>query len=316
MYIPSSDPHLSEYLPEHWQGRSWISGFHGSAGSVLITEDFAGLWTDSRYWVQAQTDLDGSDFTLMKAGAEGVATPIEWVCANLKTGSVISFDGEVMSLAQLDEWLTLSDAGYAIDDSCDLLTQIWPDRPGLPNEPIYEHIPPFAQRDRAQSVGQVRDAMRNVGADWHLLSSLDDIAWLFNLRGADVSYNPVFLAHALISQDELRLYVELSKLPPDLQQRLGKEGVSLRGYASLADDLAQLDSATTLLVDPQRVTSGVVAPASHVNLCRATNPSQLMKALKTDAEIEHVRVAMRSDGAALCRFFSWFDSKVNTQTIT
>ncbi|MCQ9616861.1 aminopeptidase P family protein [Paenalcaligenes niemegkensis] len=316
IYIPSSDPHLSEYLPEYWQGRAWLSGFHGSAGSLLITDSFAGLWTDSRYWTQAYSDLKGSGFVLMKAGAPEIPGPIDWVRENLAPGSVISMDGQLMSLAQLDAWHDLKQHGWVIDDSMDLLNTIWLDRPALPNQPVYEHKAPFAQRSRQENIRQLRDSMRSLGANWHLLSSLDDIAWLFNLRGADVSYNPVFLAHALVSLDEVRLYVSLAKIDQALSEALRDEGIQLRNYTDLAADLRQLNAEQTLLVDPQRVTAGTLGMAPHVKTIRAANPTQLAKALKTEGEVNHIRAAMRTDGAALCEFLAWFDAHVNQQAIT
>lgn len=316
LYVPSSDPHLSEYLPEHWQGRAWLSGFHGSAGSLLVTQHFAGLWTDSRYWVQAQSDLAQSGFELMKAGQSDVLSPVEWVRQHLPKGSTISLDGQVMALSQLDDWRALQDDGFRIDEQHDLLASIWPERPALPNAAIYEHVAPFALRTRQENIRQLRQSMCKLGAQWHLLSSLDDIAWLFNLRGDDVPYNPVFLAHALLSQTEARLYVANTKVSEALQQSLQAEGVTLRPYEALAADLQQLDAGQTLLIDPQRVTGGSLAAASHLQICRASNPTQLAKALKNEGEIKQIREVMRQDGAALCRFFAWFDQRVNRETIT
>lgn len=315
-YVPSSDPHLSEYLPEHWQARAWLSGFHGSAGSLLITDTFAGLWTDSRYWNQASNDLKGSAFELMKAGAEGVLTPIEWAREHLPSGARIGLQGAVMSLAELDQWRALVDHGLVVDEAQDLIASVWHGRPGLPNAPIYEHEAPFALRTRKQNFAQLRAAMQQLNATWHLLSSLDDIAWVFNLRGADVPYNPVFLAHALFSHDQVRLYVSPSKIPDELRMRLETDGVSLRHYEHLANDLSQLDSTETLLVDPQRVTGGILAAATQVQMVFAPNPTQLAKAIKSEDELSQVRVTMRTDGTALCRFFAWFEAHVNQEPLT
>ena len=307
--IPSADPHLSEYLPEHWQARAWASGFTGSAGSLLVAGEFAGLWTDSRYWAQAEVQLQGSGIALMRAGQAGVPDPLDWILAHLPRGARVAADGRVLDLGTARRWREgLEAAGMALELGRDPVGPVWAGRPSLPAAPVYEHRPPHACRSRADNLAAVREAMRSQAAGWLLLSTLDDIAWLFNLRGADVSYNPVFLAHALVAADEARLYIAPGKIDGALARILRDDGVVLRGYGDLAADLEALPEGAALMVDPARVTAGTVACAPQARLIEAANPSQLLKALKTEAEAANIRRAMEQDGAALCEFFAGFEA--------
>uniref|UniRef100_UPI00334108D8 aminopeptidase P family protein n=1 Tax=Castellaniella defragrans TaxID=75697 RepID=UPI00334108D8 len=307
--IPSADPHLSEYLPEHWQARAWMSGFTGSAGSLLVTDACAGLWTDSRYWTQAEVQLQGSGIVLMRAGQAEVPEPLDWALAHLPRGARVAVDGRVLDLGTARRWRAgLEAAGMTLDLGRDPAGAVWAGRPALPSAPVYEHRPPYACRSRPDNLAAVRAGMRAHAADWLLLSTLDDIAWLFNLRGADVSYNPVFLAHALVGLDEARLYVAPGKVDKDLTRVLRGDGVALRGYGDLAADLAALPEGKALMIDPARVTAGTVACAARARLVEAANPSQLLKALKTDAEAANIRQTMEQDGAALCEFFAGFEA--------
>jgi Xaa-Pro aminopeptidase len=305
----SSDPHLSEYLPEHWQGRQWLSGFAGSAGTLVVTAVGAALWTDSRYWEQAGNDLTGTGIELMKAGAPNVPSPQQWVSQHLGKGSRVNIDGMVLSVQSHRQWLeALSAAGIELDCGTDVLSAVWANRPALPQGTVYEHLAPFACRTRADNLTQVRMAMIEHKAQWLWLSSLDDIAWLFNLRGTDVSYNPVFLAHALVGLNDARLFVAPDKVPPEVVQRLAHDAVQLCAYDQAGSALAALPAGDTLLFDPARTTAGVIQAADKVNTTEALNPSQLLKSCKNAQEIDHVRGTMQADGAALCEFFAWFEA--------
>jgi Xaa-Pro aminopeptidase len=307
--VPTADPHLSEYLPDHWAARTWLSGFDGSAGSLLVTADFAGLWTDSRYWVQAEAQLRGSGIVLMRAGAPEVPDMLDWVLAHLAHGDRIAVDGRVLDLAAARRWRSgLDGAGMALVLDQDPVGAVWSDRPALPEARVFEHLPPHACRTRADNLAAVRAAMREHGAAWHLLSSLDDIAWLLNLRGADVDYNPVFLAHALLDAEGVRLFVAPGKIDAALAARLAADGVVLRDYAALAAELAALPAGAALLVDPARVTAGTLSHVPGARRIEALNPSQLLKSVKNAAEAGNIRAAMAQDGAALCAFFAWFEA--------
>lgn len=315
--VPSADPHLSEYLPEHWQGRAWLSGFGGSAGTLVVTADFAGLWTDSRYWEQADGDLAGTGIQTMRAGAPDVLEPAQWLACGLMSGARVAIDGKVMAVQAHRTWSeTLKAKGIALVCDQDLLDEVWSGRPALPNEAIFEHLPPFACRTRAENLQQVRDAMAARSAQWHWLSTLDDIAWLFNLRGSDVPHNPVFLAFALIGLDTATLFVAPGKIDAALAQRLAADGVRVQPYDAAAGALACLPESDVLLIDTARVTFGTLSAAAFVQKVEALNPSQLLKSRKNECEVANVRHAMEQDGAALCEFFAWFEDALGRERIT
>ncbi|KVL33458.1 aminopeptidase P family protein [Burkholderia sp. MSMB1835] len=317
--VPSADPHLSEYLPERWQARRWLSGFTGSVGTLVVTADFAGLWVDSRYWVQADAELAGTGVQLMKmTGGQQSAPHVDWLARNVAAGATVGVDGAVLGVAAA-RGLTaaLSARGIALRTDVDLLDAIWPERPGLPGHAVFEHVAPQADTTRASKLADVRRAMHAQGAQWHFVSTLDDLAWLFNLRGADVNFNPVFVAHAMIGTDRATLFVADGKVPPALAASLAQDGVDVRAYDAARASLAALPDGATLLIDPRRVTFGTLeAVPAGVKLVEAVNPSTFAKSRKTSAEIEHVRVTMEHDGAALAEFFAWFEQAVNRETIT
>lgn len=304
----TADPHLSEYLPEHWQGRQWLSGFAGSAGTLVVTDSFAGLWTDSRYWEQAETDLADTGIALMRAGAPEVPTPAQWVAQHLHQGQSVNIDGQVLSVQSHRQWHdTLRDTGIDLLTGFDTLADIWFDRPPLPAGTVFQHEPPFACRTRAENLAQVRAAMQARQAQWLWLSSLDDIAWLLNLRGNDVPFNPVFLAHALVGLTGVQLFVDPAKLPENCRRALAADGVVVQPYGQAAQALAGLAETDTLWVDPARTTVGTLQAAQSVKKTEGLNPSQRLKACKNAAEIHNVRQTMAHDGAALCEFFAWFE---------
>jgi Xaa-Pro aminopeptidase len=317
--VPSTDPHLSEYLPERWQGRQWLSGFTGSAGTLVVAADFAGLWVDSRYWVQAEAQLAGSGVRVMKMVAGQQSQPhVDWLAQNVPGGATVGVDGAVLGVAAAR---ALADAltarGVALRTDVDLLEAIWPARPPLPAAAVYEHAAPHASVARAEKLAQIRRAMQEKGAQWHFISTLDDLAWLTNLRGADVSYNPVFVAHALIGLDRASLFVSQEKLPQSVQDALARDGIRVEPYPGAAEALAALPAGSTLLIDPRRITFGLLqaVPAS-VTIAEAVNPSTFAKSRKTEAEAGHVRATMEQDGAALAEFFAWFESALGRETIT
>ncbi|MDC8757746.1 aminopeptidase P family protein [Janthinobacterium fluminis] len=307
--VPSADPHLSEYLPARWQGREWLSGFTGSVGTFIATADCAGVWTDARYWDQAESELAGTGVQLMKIPSGASVLYIDWLAGRVRRGGTVGVDGAVLGLATarlLGQ--ALDGAGVALRTDVDLLDAVWLERPGLPPQPVFEHLPPHASTPRAAKLAALRAAMAQAGADSHLISTLDDVAYLFNLRGADVSYNPVFLAHALITPQRATLFVADGKVDAALRAALAADGVDVAPYAAAHAALAALAPAATLLLDPRRVTFGTrqAVPAA-VAVVEAVNPTTFAKSQKTPAEAEHVRATMEQDGAALCEFFAWLE---------
>ena len=308
--VPSADPHLSEYLPERWKAREWLSGFTGSMATLVVTPHFAGLWADSRYWVQAEAELAGTGIELMKIPAGNSLLHIDWLAAQVPAGRAVGVDGQVLGLAAARALQTALDArGVHLRTDLDLMNEVWPDRPALPAPPIREHLPPHATMRRADKLAAVRVAMSREGAQWHFLSTLDDIAYLFNLRGEDVHYNPVFVAHALVGPDTATLFVQPGKVPADVQATLAADGVQVARYEDAPRRLAQLQG--TLLLDPRRVTLGLrQALAADVRVIEAVNPTTLAKSRKTAAEAQHIRATMEQDGAALAEFFAAFEASM------
>jgi len=316
--LPSSDPHLSEYLPAHWQGREWFSGFTGSMGTLVVLQDRAALFADSRYWVQAEAELNGTGIELVRIPSVGSAAHVDWLVAALRPGQTLAVDGAVLSLAaaqQLRE--ALDAAGVRLATAGDPLAAAWPERADLPAVPLYEHRAPHAATPRAAKLAQVRAAMAQHGATHHLVSTLDDLAWLLNLRGGDVDYNPVFLGHALVSRDDARLFVGHGKIDDALRATLAADGVQVRPYEQAREALRALPAGSVLLVDPKRVTLGLrEAVPDAVRVVEAINPSTLAKSRKTAAEAAFVREAMEVDGAAMCCFYAWLEEALGREPIT
>ena len=312
LLVPSADPHLSEYLPERWQGRRWLSGFTGSQGTLVVAADKAALFADSRYWEQAESELAGSGIDLVKIPTAASALHLEWLARELPKGAVVAVDGQVLGLGAAAALRAALDAAcIELCTDVDLLDAVWSGRPVLPTGSVYEHGAPHATRVRAEKLAAVREAMAKQQATHHLVSSVDDIAWITNLRGADVTYNPVFLAHLLITQHAATLYVGAGKIPGALAARLAADGITTAPYEQAGAALATLGPGSTLLVDPKRVAYGVCQRAGRGCTVReAINPSTLLKSRKTAEEAGFIREAMIEDGVAMCEFYAWFEAAV------
>ena len=318
LLVPSADPHLSEYLPERWQGRQWLSGFSGSVGTLVVARHKAALFADSRYWDQAEAELSGSGIELVKIPTGGSTHHIGWLAAEVPRGGHVLVDGQVLGLAAAQQLRgALDAAGVTLRTDVDLLADVWPERPALPAAAVYAHLPPHASEPRTMRLERVREAMVRQGATHHLVSTLDDIAWITNLRGADVEYNPVFLAHLLLDSTRATLFVGTGKVAPALAAQLQADGVALADYAQAGAAVAALPSGSTVLLDPRRVTLGLRerVPAG-VRVIEALNPSTLFKSRKNGVEAGFVREAMVEDGAAMCAFYAWFESALGRERIS
>ncbi|MDP2004064.1 MAG: aminopeptidase P family N-terminal domain-containing protein, partial [Rubrivivax sp.] len=313
LLVPSADPHLSEYLPEHWQGRQWLSGFTGSMATLVVTVDGAALFADSRYWVQAEAELAGTGITLVKIPTGNSNAHVDWLAREVPRGATVAVDGQVLGLAAAQALKTaLAAAGVVLRTDIDLLDAIWPDRPTLPAMPVYAHAAPHAPVPRAAKLAQVRQAMGARNATHHFISTVDDVAWLTNLRGSDVSYNPVFLAHLLLDMSGATLFVGAGKVNETLRAQLAADGVQLAPYDDAASALAALGEGATLLLDPRRVTLGFREQV-RCAVVEAINPSTLLKSRKGAEEAAFVREAMAEDGAAMCEFYAWFEEAMAKQ---
>ncbi|MCM1128517.1 MAG: aminopeptidase P family protein [Alistipes senegalensis] len=308
--VPSSDPHLSEYLPPRWQGRQWLSGFDGSAGILLVTQYFAGLWTDSRYWVQAEKQLEGTGIELMKIQPGNLMPYAGWLAENLSPGQIVAADGQLFSLAAgrcLKE--KLAAASLLWQEEGDLLDRIWENRPAVPAVPVYAHAAEMTGFSRREKLQMIREKLADAGANAHFMLALDDIAWTLNLRGGDIAFNPLFISCLLVEASQATLFVSPEKIPADIRQSLEADGVRLKPYEAAKAELEALGEETVLLIDPRRFTWGMFAAVGKkARIVEAASPAMLLKSRKTETEISHVRRTMERDGAALCEFFAWLEA--------
>ena len=287
-------------------------------GTLVITPTQAAVFADSRYWTQAEAELAGTGIALVKIDSGGSTHHIDWIAQHIGAGQTVGVDGMVLSLAAAQQLRTaVEKAGGILRTDFDLLEQVWPDRATLPQAPVYAHETDYAVTPRAAKLAQLRSAMVSQGASHHFVSTVDDIAWIFNLRGSDVDYNPVFLAHALLDATTVKLFVGTGKVPADLVAVLAADGISVQDYAQATVALHGLAADAVVLMDPRRVTLGLrnsVATAAKV--VEAINPSVLLKSRKNAAQAAHIRDAMAQDGAAMCEFYAWFESALGQERIT
>jgi len=314
--IPSTDPHASEYVPMHWASREWISGFNGSAGTAVITLHDAALWTDSRYFLAAAEQLDQTPFLLMKERVEGTPTIAQWLCAKLQSGNIVGVDGRVNTICDINALRELLQAnGIHINLCSDPMEQLWNGRPLLPKDSIFIQPLKFAGEDIFSKLKRLRMELHVHGTDSMIITALDEVAWLLNLRGTDVHCNPVFVSYCLVSPDKVTLYVDKEKINEDIGIYLKNNHVNLQVYESLESDLQHLYNCHILLT-PQ--TNALVAEAAAQNntVLFVSSPIATMKAVKNPTEIEGFRRAMLRDGVALIKFLRRLDSAVKEGGLT
>lgn len=306
--IPSSDPHISEYLPERYKCIQWVSGFTGSAGTLVITSDFAGLWTDARYFVQAKEQLQGTGFELVGLKVQGAAEYTEWLGERLPAGSKVAFDGNLASLlvAQTIKNV-LEPLQFTVDGHVDLLSPIWQGRPDLPQVKAYLLDEHTTGQSTASKLAAVRALIYKNRAEGHFISSLDDLAWLLNIRGQDVPCNPVVLGFVYVAQKEAILFIEPSKLEESAVQSLASAGVTVRAYPEAFEFVKSLN-VDSILIDPKRTCFAIFdSIPDKVRIVEMINPSTTLKAVKNEVEIAHMREAMVNDGVAMTKFFMWLE---------
>ncbi|TQM52308.1 Xaa-Pro aminopeptidase [Arcticibacter tournemirensis] len=316
--IPSADPHISEYVPDRYKCIAFTSGFTGSAGTLVITHDFAGLWTDARYFVQAEEQLQDSGFQLVKLQAQATPEYIAWLTGRLNEGATVAFDANLISI-QLAELLEteLAFAGIKISSDKDYLSPVWENRPGLPTETAYLLPDTITGKTVSSKLEEVKAALSKYRTHYHLISSLDDIAWLFNIRGSDVKCNPVVLAFALLKPEGTSLYIDETKLSAQEKSQLTECGVELEPYGGVSNALASIPAGSSILVDPKRNCFALYQQIPQsVKVVFDTNPSTNFKALKNATEIANTRRTMIRDGVALTRFFKWLDENIGRSRLT
>ena len=315
--IPSSDPHISEYLPERYKCIEWTSGFSGSAGTLMITQDFAGLWTDARYFVQATEQLVGTGFELVRLKVQHAAEYVEWLDQRFGAGTKIAFDGNLASLlvAQMVKNV-LEPRGMLVDGHVDLLSPIWEGRPSLPQVKAYLLDTSTTGQDTGSKLAAVRSALEKYRVEGHFVSSLDDLAWLLNVRGQDVPCNPVVLGFVYISKEDAILFVETSKLDAEAITELAGYGVQVQDYIKAFDFVKDL-SVESILIDPKRTCFAIYDSIPNgVKIIERLNPSTSLKALKNSVEVAHMRDTMVNDGVAMTKFFKWLEESLDKEELS
>lgn len=309
--IPSSDPHISEYLPKRYKCIAWTSGFTGSAGTLVITQDFAGLWTDSRYFVQAAEQLAGTGFELVKLKVQGTAEYVTWLAEKFNAGSTVAFDGNLASLLIAKTVRnTLEPVGIHVKGEEDLLTPIWENRPTLPQADAYLINESTTGQSSVDKIHAIRKKMAKLNVDAHLISSLDDVAWTLNIRGNDVPCNPVVLGFILITDERTLLFIDPAKLSEQDSAYLTSFGVEVKNYETVHETIRTL-AMQRILIDPKRTCSALYDNIPKgVAVVEDTNPSTFLKAVKNPTEVELSRQTMIKDGVAMTRFFKWLGENV------
>lgn len=315
--IPGTDPHASEYIADYWKEREWISGFNGSAGTAALTLEKSGVWTDSRYFLQGGEQLEGTEFELMKQGEPGVLEIVPWFAKELKAGDKVGVNAEMFSVnayAAMKNELSLSGIELV---SIDLIDKVWTDRPELPKNPFFVFDTKHTGKTVADKLMELRVEMKKLFADVALFSALDDIAWLFNIRGNDVSYNPVTIAYALVEMDKATLFVAPEKLTENTKQYLKDNAINFANYTDVAKTLADIPADKAVLVDGAKFNQALFEKIPAACPKRfSMSPVFKLKSVKNSVEIEGARRAMVKDGVAMTRFFKWFEENLGKVKLT
>ncbi len=316
--VPSSDYHQSEYVGDYFKSREFMSGFTGSAGTLIISMDEAGLWTDGRYFIQAEQELKDSGIKLFKMGEEGVPTIEEYLLEKLPKNSTLGFDGRVMSVKEGQSLANkLAFKGINIEYKYDLVNDIWKDRCSLPTEKAFLLGTEYSGESFSDKLSRIRAVMKEKKATTHILASLDDIAWLFNIRGRDVKSNPVVLSYAVISIDSVYLFIDKNKIGKDIRAELSKENVQIKGYEEVYEFIKNIDENEVVLIDTSKVNYAIYNNIpSNVQKIEERNPSILFKSIKNEIELKNIRNSHIKDGVAFTKFMYWLKNNIGKIEIT
>lgn len=317
--VPTADFHQSEYVGEHFKARSYITGFTGSAGTAIITQDLAGLWTDGRYFLQAENELKNSEVKLFKMGVEDVPTILEFISNNLKENETLGFDGRVISMGEGKSYeKAVQKNNGSIKYNCDLINEIWEDRPTLSKEPAFNLDLKYAGESTNSKLKRIRTSMKEHGANSHVITSLDDIAWIFNIRGNDIEFFPLVLSYCIITMDEIHLFIDKEKIVKDIKDEFDKiNGLNIHPYDFVYEAVKKFDSKNKVLIDPSRMNYALYKNIpDNVKIIEKQNPSVLFKSIKNETEIENMKKAQLKDSIAHVRFMYWLKHRVGKEKIT
>ena len=314
--IPSSDSHQSEYVAEYFKGREFISGFTGSAGTLLVGLEEAYLWTDGRYFIQAEKELEGKEISLMKIRTPGYPTIDEWIKDNVKENKVVGFDGRLFSVNQYEGYLKIAKENkFSINMEKDLLSDIWNTRTELPKNKVFLHEEKYAGKSAGEKLSEVRNNMKKKNADYFILSSLDDIAWLCNIRGNDITFNPVALCYALIGKEYANIYIDNDKVDDEIKTKLKAEGFNIKEYDDIEADVKLLRG--KVILDENKLNAKIFASLDkEVKVIREVNVTTNLKAIKNEVEIANWELSQVRDGVAMVKFIKWLKSNIGKEKIT
>ncbi|WP_017413319.1 aminopeptidase P family protein [Clostridium tunisiense] len=316
--VPSDDNHGSEYVSEYFRAREWVTGFTGSAGTAVITLEEAHLWTDGRYFLQGAKEIEGTSYILEKLGEPGVKNHVEWLADNLQAGSTVAFNGKVFTVAALNSLKSLlANKNINIKAEEDLFEKVWTERPSMPKGKMFIHELKYTGKSLSEKLAMVREEMKKEGISDFILASLDDIAWLLNLRGADVPCNPVFLSYLLMNDKGCTLYIDKDKVSQEISKYLEENNVNVKGYEEIVSDIVKIDDKAVVTYDPTKTNVWIKdALSGNVKVVERRNITTDLKARKNEAELSNIENAMIKDGVAMVKFFNWLKKNIGKTEIT
>lgn len=314
--IPTSDPHNSEYVPERFKTRKWLSGFTGSAGTVVVTLEEAGLWTDGRYYIQAEKELEGTEIELFKMGKEEVPSYKEWLGDEIDESENIGFNGKLLTIDEVRDLEDELSEGVELKTDIDLVDEIWDDRPEIPKNDIFLHDVEFAGKSREEKIEDIREEMEE--GDLFLITKLDEVAWTFNIRGSDVEYNPVAVSYGVITDDEATLFIDDDKVPEEVKEDLLDDDIVLKGYEKIEEYINDLDQGEKIILDHKNTNKWIfdLIPETVEKIEENPSITQNLKAVKNETEIEDYKECQVRDGVAMVRFLHWLENHVGSEEIT
>lgn len=316
--VPSDDNHGSEYVSEYFRAREWVTGFTGSAGTAVITLEEAHLWTDGRYFLQGAKEIEGTSYILEKLGEPGVKNHVEWLADNLQAGSTVAFNGKVFTVAALNSLRSLlANKNINIKAEEDLFEKVWTERPSMPKGKMFIHELKYTGKSLSEKLAMVREEMKKEGISDFILASLDDIAWLLNLRGADVPCNPVFLSYLLMNDKGCTLYIDKDKVSQEISKYLEENNVKVKGYEEIVSDIVKIDDKAVVTYDPTKTNVWIKdALSGNVKVVERRNITTDLKARKNEVELSNIENAMIKDGVAMVKFFNWLKKNIGKTEIT
>jgi Xaa-Pro aminopeptidase len=316
--IPSTDPHLGEYVPDHWRIIEWLTGFTGSASTVIVTDTFAGLWTDSRYFIQAENELRGTGFVVMKPSLTDGKDFNDWLADNVDPGSKVALDGITFSIMRLRKLKTsLGGKSVSLDIDCDLISGLWTERPPMPASVAFDHPVSFSGKEREAKITEVREQMKQKGIDYHLLTSVDDIMWMLNIRGNDLRYSPLLTSFAIVGEEQILLFADENKIPFRMALEFDKLGIVMLPYEETSGMLSTLQDDSVILITPATTSAALFNSIPEgMKIIEDTSIPTRLKAIKNKTEIENIGKVMVKDGVALTEFFYWLEHNSDSSKIS